>query len=308
MISVIIPTLNASKYIGVLLESLKGQTRVPDEIIVIDSSSEDDTRRIAKSFDAEVIVIKRKDFNHGGTRNLGVHHTSSEIVVFLTQDALPADEYAIENLIKPFYDNKDTVAAYGRQLPRQGANPIEAYARLFNYPPTSLLKSSTDISKLGIRTAFLSNAFAAYRRSTLLSIGGFPSNTIVNEDTHVTAKMLLEGWKIAYCADAKVYHSHNYSFLEEFQRYFDIGVFHAREPWIRQRFGQAEPEGIKYVRSELKYLLDNDFRLIPSALLRTAIKLTAYRLGFIEQKIPVWLKVFCSMNKQHWRNSQNWLV
>jgi rhamnosyltransferase len=158
----------------------------------------------------------------------------------------------------------------------------------------------SDSPKFGIKTAFISNSFAAYRRTALLSVGGFPSNTILSEDTYVAAKMLLAGWKIAYCADAMVYHSHNYGFIEEFKRYFDIGVFHAREPWIRQAFGQAEGEGMRYVRSELKYLWSKDYKLIPSAILRTILKLLGYKLGFMEQKIPMWLKVHLSMNKQYW--------
>jgi rhamnosyltransferase len=270
-------------------------------MIIIDSSSGDNTKKIAESFGARVIAVERKDFNHGGTRNLGIHQTKSDIIVFLTQDALPADEYAIENLIKPFYDNKDIGAAYGRQLPRQGAHPIEAHARLFNYPPASRLKGIADIPKLGIKTAFISNSFSAYRLNVLQSVGGFPQKTIVNEDTYVTAKMLLRSWKIAYCADAKVFHSHNYSHFEEFRRYFDTGVFHSREPWVRESFGQAEGEGIKYVLSELKYLWNEKPRVIPSALLRTALKFMGYKLGLMEQAIPLSLKIHLSMNKQYWK-------
>jgi rhamnosyltransferase len=300
MISIIIPTLNAENHLRALLSSLRNQS-IPCEIIVIDSSSEDNTREIAESLGATVIAISREDFNHGGTRNLGVRHTDSDIIVFFTQDVLPANEHAIENLIRPFYDNKDIGAAYGRQLPRQGANPIEAHARLFNYPSTSVVKNITDISKFGIKTVFISNSFAAFRYSALSSVGGFPSDTIVNEDTYVAAKMLLEGWKIAYCAEAKVYHSHNYNHIEEFRRYFDIGVFHSREPWIRQNFGQAEGEGTKYALSELRYLWNNNFWIIPSALLRTALKLSGYKLGLMEKSIPIGLKIHLSMNKQFWK-------
>ena len=88
------------------------------------------------------------------------------------------------------------------------------------------------ISSIGIKAAFLSNSFAAYRRSALESVGGFPSDTIFGEDTFAAAKMLLNGWKIAYSAEATVYHSHNLTFIEEFRRYFDIGVFHSREKWF----------------------------------------------------------------------------
>ncbi len=300
MISVIIPTLNAEKHIQNILKSLKEQS-IPSEIIVIDSSSTDNIIKIAESYGAEMIKIKREDFDHGGTRNLAVSHARGDILIFLTQDVLPVDEYALERLVKPFYSDEKIGAAYGRQLPRPNATPIEAHARLFNYTPVGQIKTLNDVTKLGIKTAFISNSFAAYRRSALMDVGGFPSNTILSEDTYVTTKMLLNGWNVAYCAEATVYHSHNYGFIEEFKRYFDIGVFHAREPWIQQAFGQAESEGMRYVRSELKYLWNENYRLIPSATLRTVLKLIGYKLGFIEQKIPMWLKVHLSMNKQYWK-------
>lgn len=299
MISVIIPTLNAECYIHMLLTSLKEQS-IPCKIIVIDSSSEDTTKMIAESHGAKIVVIERKDFNHGGTRNIGLNYANSDIVVFLTQDAIPAHPEAVVTIVACFDDPKVGVA-YGKQLPRREANPIEAHARLFNYPATSLVKSIADIPKLGIKTTFISNAFAAYRRTALQSVGGFPLNTILSEDTHVAAKLLLAGWKIAYCAGAKVYHSHSYSHIEEFRRYFDIGVFHSREPWIRQSFGQSEGEGIKYVLSELRYLWNENVRIIPSALLRTALKLLGYKLGLIEQRIPTRMKIHLSMNKQYWK-------
>jgi rhamnosyltransferase len=185
-------------------------------------------------------------------------------------------------------------------LPRKSAGPIEAHARLFNYPPESLLKSSADIPSLGIKAAFISNSFAAYRCSALREVHGFPMNTIVSEDTYVAAMMIEAGWKIKYCADAAVYHSHNYTMTQEFQRYFDLGVFHSREPWIRGRFGHAEGEGRKFVLSKLTFLRKKNKWLIPSALLRTVIKYLGFRLGFCEAYLPIKLKVWLSMQKNYW--------
>lgn len=299
MISVIIPTLNAGKYIQGLLASIKSQT-VSCDIVVIDSSSSDDTVNIAKSYGARTIVIERGDFNHGGTRNLASSEVGGDILVFLTQDALPADEFAIENLIRPFSDDEMIGASYGRQLPHIGAGAIEAHARLFNYPESSCIKTLSDAPILGIKTAFISNSFAAYRREALTAVGGFPLNTILCEDVYVTAKMLLAGWNVAYCADAKVYHSHDYGFIEEFKRYFDIGVFHARECWIRKSFGQAEGEGMRFVNSELNYLWYNNLLLIPSAVFRTALKLIGYKVGILERYLPHWLNSKLSMNCLFW--------
>ncbi len=125
----------------------------------------------------------------------------------------------------------------------------------------------------------------------------------MSEDSYVAAKMLLAGWEVAYCADAAVYHSHHYGFIEEFKRYFDIGVFHTREPWIRNNFGKTEGEGLRYVRSELRYLMDRRPLLIGSSLMRNVLKLAAYKLGSIEQHLPVWIKRRISMHHQYWERS-----
>ena len=86
------------------------------------------------------------------------------------------------------------------------------------------------------------------------------------EDMHVAARMLLKGWNVTYEPDAKVFHSHDYSLSGYFQRSFDVGVFHAREPRIREYFGAPEGEGLLYVRSHVAYLLRNAPLLIPKAL------------------------------------------
>ena len=191
-------------------------------------------------------------------------------------------------------------AAYGRQLANGNAGLLEAHARIFNYPLASRVKTMADAPELGIKTAFMSDSFAAYRLKALDSVGGFPLNTVFGEDTYVAAKMLLQGWKVAYQADARVYHSHSYSPVGEFKRYFDIGVLHAREPWIRERFGQTEGEGLRFVRSELKFLRKRNPMLIPSAILRTALKLMGYKLGGMERRVPIFLKRRLSANRKYW--------
>jgi rhamnosyltransferase len=302
-VALIIPTLNGGTVFQRLMASVSTQIYQPVTKLVIDSTSSDDTVSIASDAGFRIMKIKREDFNHGATRQLGVDTAiaDAEIIVFLTQDVILANPSALANLIKCFDDPK-VGACYGRQLPHLDATPIAAHARLFNYPETSLIKSMGDASRLGIKTAFISNSFAAYRREALKSAGEFPSNVILGEDTYVAARMLVNGWRIAYCADAQVYHSHNYSYMEEFRRYFDTGVFHAREKWIREHFGQAEGEGKRYVISELSYLKNNASLLnIPCALLRTTLKYLGYKLGLFEAHIPIGIIKHLSMHKKFWR-------
>ncbi len=298
--ALVLPTLNAGSGFTEWLEAFRSQTHVPDRLILVDSSSTDGTVAMAGQEGFEIHTIKREDFSHGETRQRCVDMLSkSDIIFFLTQDAVLASRDAIEKLLIRFDDHK-VGAVYGRQLPRPDAGPIEAHARLFNYPERTDVRTAADIPRLGIKTAFLSNSFAAYRRTALVAVGGFPSHTIQNEDTYAASKMILAGWKVIYSADATVYHSHDFSHTDEFRRYFDIGVFHARDSWIRERFGHAEGEGLRYVRSEFDYLRRNRPSAIPSAFLRTGLKLLGYKLGGHEQWLPVWVKRRLSVNKRYW--------
>jgi rhamnosyltransferase len=300
-LGLIVPTLDAGARWPQWLEALSRQTRRPDLLLAIDSSSGDGTAERARAAGFKVHVIPRSDFNHGGTRQWGLGlMPDADIVLFLTQDALLADDHAIERLVAAFADPQ-VGAAYGRQLPHRDAGPIGSHARLFNYPAESRVRSLDDRHELGIKTAFLSNSFAAYRRSALIEVGGFPRNTIMNEDSFVAGRMLLAGWKIAYRADAAVHHSHDYDFAAEFRRYFDIGVFHARSPWMMEWFGGADGEGLRFLLSELRYLGRQAPWLLPSALLRTGLKWLGFKLGRrLHQGLPLWLKKRCSLHAAYW--------
>lgn len=298
-VAVVIPTLNAGCQWKEISQQLVTQSLAVD-VLVIDSGSVDDTVAVSRDFGFTVEPIQKSEFNHGGTRQHAVDLCSDPaIIVFMTQDAIPAGNDALARLIAAF-DDPSVGAAYGRQLPRPQSGPIEAHARLFNYSDQSYVAMLSDWDRLGIKAAFLSNSFAAYRRAALEAVGGFPSNVILGEDTIVAAKMLMVGWKVAYRTDAQVYHSHDYNYLQEFRRYFDIGVMHTRESWMLDAFGKPEGEGGRFVRSELAYLLKHAPWLIPSALLRTILKYAGYRLGRMESRLPLRIKIACSMHKGFW--------
>ncbi len=302
-VGLIVPTLNAGSLWQSWLNAFNQQTRKPDFLLVIDSTSSDNTVALARANGFEVQVIPKTEFNHGGTRQFGVNRLADvDIIVFLTQDALLASPEAIEKLLAAF-DDEQVGAAYGRQLPHRNAGRIAAHARLFNYPAASQLRCMEDRSVYGIKSVFISNSFSAYRRSALMQVGGFPADTIMNEDTFVAGKMLVSGWKIAYCADAQVHHSHDYSFLDEFKRYFDIGVFHIHTPWLQQTFGGASGEGLRFVLSEMRYLVVRAPWLIPSAMLRTGLKWLGFKLGALHQDLPKTLRSGFSLHKAYWLRS-----
>ena len=298
-----LPTLNAIPTLKTFSEALSTQSFYGFDCLAIDSASDDNTVALLKAAGFRVHSIPRTAFNHGATRQLAVELSpEADIIIYMTQDAILADSSSLQHLVDAFAD-PSVGAAYGRQLPATDATPIAAHARLFNYPAESYVRSAADIPDYGIKTSFLSNSFAAYRRSALMAVGGFPSSVILSEDTMVATKMLLNGWKVAYCAEATCYHSHNYTPFKEFQRYFDIGVFHAREAWYLQALGGAEGEGKRFVLSELRYLRQHAPALIPAALLRTAFKLFGYRLGRMERYLPRRVKRVLSMNRGFWEET-----
>ena len=298
---IVILTCNGEKTIKKLLESLKSQ-KVQRKMLIIDSESDDSTMKIIDEMkmDIEVKRIRRADFNHGATRQMAVDMCrKAEYFVFLTQDVIMAENDTIEKLLACFSD-KRIGCAYGRQLPNENSGILGAHARLFNYPPKSQIKGMEDAKKLGIKTAFISDSFAAYRGKALDEISGFPKNVILSEDTYVAANMLIRGWKVFYCAEARVYHSHDYTMIEEFKRYFDIGVFHAREPWIRKKFGKAEKEGKRFILSEFKFTLLHGISFIPNLILRNLLKYFGYQLGLRENMINLRLKKRISMCGFFW--------
>ena len=289
------PTLNPGSSFHDWIVALRAQDYLPEKVLIIDSGSNDQTVSMAVKQGFEVLEINKEDFNHGGTRQKAVSNNQGyDIVIFLTQDAILSTANSLRAIIDAFKD-ENIAAVCGRQLPRPNAGAIESHARLFNYPDNSFVRSLKDSQKFGVKTAFLSNSFAAYRISALQEVCGFPDNVIFGEDMYVAAKLLKAGYKLAYEAHAGVYHSHNYSLIQEAKRYFDMGVFHSHEPWIKDEFGSAEKEGVKFVISEIKYLLGHAFWRIPEGLLRTILRYTGFRLGLAERHIPLKFKKKLSM-------------
>lgn len=299
-VGLIVSTLNAGDDWTNWLMVLAQQTRRPDRLLLIDSSSSDNTVCLAREQGFEIRVIKQSAFNHGGTRQWGVDLLNDmDIIIFQTQDAVLADSQAIEKLLMAF-DDRSVSIAYGRWLPYQNADAIATHAILYHYPPDSQIRGLVDRDVYGIKSVFISNSFAAYRRDALMQVGGFPTNTIMNEATFVAGLMLKTRRKIAYQAEAQVFHSHQLGFWDEFKRYFDLGVFHADTPWLQQNFGVGIGEGGQYVLSELFYLLKFAPGLIPSAFIRAGLKSLGYQLGSSHHRMPQTLKRYLSKNKAYW--------
>lgn len=222
-ISVIIPTLNAERWISRQLDMLLSQT-VETEIIVIDSGSTDATRSVvrARADRVRLLEIPREDFDHGGTRDYALRQSTGDFVCFLTQDALPTDECCLERLLAAF-SAPDIAAVYGRHIAYPDAPAYERLTRAFNYPNEPRVWRRADIPRYGVKAFFFSNACSAYRREAYLAVGGFDAPILSNEDMMMAAKLLHAGYALAYAPEAAVFHSHRYTLRQEYRRNVRIG-------------------------------------------------------------------------------------
>lgn len=303
-VDVIIPTYKPEKEFAELIHRLQQQTYDIHKIIIINTETGIFPEKLeTEPYPIEVIHIKPKDFDHGGTRNMGASISKADIVLYITQDAMPADEHLIEEFIKVFEAHSDIGVAYGRQLPKNDCNIIERFTRRFNYPEKSRIKSKSDLNELGIKTFFCSDVCAAYRRNYLLGAGGFEDPTIFNEDMIFAGKRILAGDKVAYVAEAKVLHSHNYTGRQQFHRNFDLAVSQAQYPEVFEGV-PSEGEGIRMVKATARYLIRNEQPLKVIILMyQSGCKYIGYFLGKRYKKLPMWIVMKCTSNPNYWKKS-----
>lgn len=257
-ISVIIPTLNAEKELPYLLAALHKQKRKIEEIIVVDSASTDETVNICKKDGSiKLIQIERKDFDHGKTRDMAFKESIGDIVIFMTQDSIPANSGLIDRLVAPLEEGK-AVLSTARQLPKKDASRMEQLVRAFNYPEKSHIRSKNDIQRMGIKTFFCSDVCAAYKREIYFELGGFDYPIKTNEDMFFAAKVINSGYRIAYVADALVYHSHNFTLKEQYKRNYIQGYEIERHIEALNNVSQGG-EGMRLVKFVSKELLKKGY-------------------------------------------------
>ena len=278
-VSVIIPTLNAEQYLEKLLTVLFSQTQ-PAEIIVTDSGSEDRTVKIVKKYSNQVKLLQVSPdcYDHGGTRDFALRESTGEYVLFLTQDALPTDQYYIERILQPFQDSR-IAAVCGRQTAYADAPAYEKLTREFNYPQTDRVWSKKDIERLGVKAYFFSDACSAYRRSAYEAVGGFDRPILTNEDMMMAGKLLHGGYFLAYKAEAAVYHSHKFTLRQEYRRNAAIGCV-MEQYRLRLRGAKSDREGLRMIRYVTAGLLrQKKAEELPYYILLLAAKFLGNRTG-----------------------------
>lgn len=302
-VDVIIPTYRSDDKLNQLLMKLYSQTVKPNRVFVLHTEEfpgqEQPLPEIENS-NITVIPIEKASFDHGGTRKYGASLSDADILMFMTQDAIPQDNHLIEHLLTP-YEDPWVAATYARQLADEKTEFLERYIRSFNYPKTSMVKALEDLETLGIKTFFCSDVCATYRNSVYKKLGGFVDKTIFNEDMIMSAAMIRSDYRVAYVAEAKVIHSHNYTYVQQFTRNFDLGVSHNQ--YVEVFYGvKSESEGIKMVKNALDYLMKKKkFLLIPDLILSSGFKFLGYQLGKRYDLLPKDWVIRFSMNKSYWK-------
>ncbi|MBQ2801124.1 MAG: glycosyltransferase family 2 protein [Lachnospiraceae bacterium] len=299
-VDVIIPTYHPDERFQKCIKMLLQQT-VPPETIRIVNTEERFWKKEIENLSPDIVVthISKQEFDHGASRNLGAVDSTADVLLFMTQDAVPADIYLIEHLLK-YLEKENTAAVYARQLPNENCNDLEMFTRQFNYGEKSRVKSQKDISELGIKTYFCSNVCAAYKRDIFVKRNGFISRTIFNEDMIYCGGLIKAGFYVAYAADAKVYHSHNYTPLEQLKRNFDLGVSQADHPEIFEGIS-SESEGMRLVKETTNHFMkQGNFGAILDMVIQSAFKLIGYQLGKHYKKLSKEMILCFTSNKAYW--------
>ena len=297
---VIIPVYKPDERLRVLLERLRKQSVQPDKIILMNTEEKYFDPKCCEGISGvEIHHITKEEFDHGRTRHEGTAYSNADVLVFMTQDAMPKDSHLLEELLRPLAEGKAS-ASYARQLPAADCREVERYTRAFNYPEESRIKTAADIPELGIKTFFCSDVCAAYVRSDYDAMGGFIRKTIFNEDMIMAANLIKAGRAVAYVAEAKVVHSHNYTGLMQFRRNFDLAVSQVDHPEIFAEV-RSESEGIRLVKnSALHFIKSGKPHLVIELVWKSGWKFLGYRVGKLYKKLPKTLIRICTMNPSYW--------
>lgn len=254
-IDIICPLYNASEYILKLNNSFLMQKKVKlNQIRYILTESSDNTKEVMDNNRIKYKLISKREFSHSLVREKEAFSSDADIVVFVTQDVVINDEYWLYNLTKDIDD--EIVATYSRQISKY--NNIEKYTREFNYPEESKIVSRDDIKDLGLKTFFFSDASSAIDKKVFKKLNGYDNKNLpISEDMYIAYKIIMNGYKIKYCSDSIVYHSHRFKLKEIYDRYKLTGKFFKENRYLDE-YG-TNRSGAKLAKYVLKRII-TDFK------------------------------------------------
>lgn len=287
-VSIVLPTLQGEEDLSRLLPSLKTQELAGElELVAIDSSSTDRTRELLDAAGARVLTVERHEFQHGATRNRAAREASGEILVFLSQDAVPRDPQTLARLCAAF-DDPSVAGATARVLPHDDDDPLTRRTVLWA-PEASEEERVVGLDELphgadvAQRTDLLrfNNVASAIRASVFETIP-FPEVPF-GEDAAWALEAVTAGHRIAYVPESVVLHAHRYTPRGAFRRYRTDAEFLRRMHGLRVRPSLVSlVRGVLYeVKSDLGFLASAPgpgrlAGLIRSPLLRSAQVLGQY--------------------------------
>ncbi len=259
-VDIICPLYNARNYIMDLHQNIKKQKNVKVlSINYVVTKTNDNIEEILESLDCNYEMIEREEFSHSLTRERMANKCKADIIVFITQDVIIKSESWLKNLIKGIEEN-ECEAAFSRQICTNST--IEKYTRERNYPDKSYVKTKEDIRKMGINAFFFSDASSAVKREIFVELNGYDGkNFPTNEDMYLAYKLLTNGYRIKYCADSEVEHSHKFTFKQLYKRYYDTGVFFSQNKYLNNyKVNQAGGGMAKYVLK--RAIQDKNFKVL----------------------------------------------
>lgn len=246
-IDIICPLYNAEKYIEKLNKSILEQENVEiNEIRYVLTESKDNSEEILNRIGAKYKKIKKEEFSHSITREKEAMESLADILVFITQDIIIERKDWLYNLTKDIISGQ-VDACYSRQICNN--NRIEKYTREGNYPKDSKIVSKDDIEKLGLKTFFFSDASSAIKKDTFIKLKGYDGkDLVISEDMYIAYKLIMNGYKIKYCADSEVIHSHVFTLKQYYNRYKDTGKFFKENSYLNNyKVNQAGGSLAKYI-------------------------------------------------------------
>lgn len=254
-IDIICPLYCAEKYVENLDANIKKQKNVDiNQIKYVLTKSNDKTEEILKHVQATYKIIEKEEFSHSLTREKEAFESRADIIVFITQDIIIEDDMWLYYLVKDI-ENGKCDATYSRQI-CDNNDTIEKYTRELNYQDKSYYKTKKDIQDMQIKTFFFSDTASAIRRDIFIKLNGYDKKKLpTNEDMYLAYKLIMNDYTIKYCADSKVIHSHDFSFKEQYRRYYDTGKFFKENEYLNKY--KVNDSGIGMARYILKRALQD---------------------------------------------------
>ncbi|MBW6410272.1 glycosyltransferase [Clostridium weizhouense] len=278
-ISIICPLYNAEKYITKLNKNILSQELESGqelEILYVLTKGKDKSEEILKELNCNYCIIEPKDFSHSRTREMMAMKSTGDIIIFISQDVKMKNKLWLKNLVAPII-NGECEASFSRQICEN--NSIEKYTREKNYPEESRIVSKNDIEKYGLLTFFYSDASSAVNAKVYKELNAYDGkNIIINEDMYFAHKLIHAGYRIKYCADSEVYHSHIFTLKQLYKRYFDTGVFFKENSYLMKYKGNESGVALaKYVFK--RSLEDKNIKVLLSLLPNFAVRYIAMKIG-----------------------------